>query len=261
MNIIADMHTHTLSSSHAYSTLAENCMIAKERGLSHVALTNHGPAILDAPNVVHFLALMPKHCRGVRVLSGVEVNILGDHIENKGPFTEIFGGMDIEKWRKFGGNGFDLPDFCLSRLEYVVASIHDGCVTPSTVDEHTRLILRALDNPHIDCLGHLGNPRFQADYEQIVKKCKETGKIIEINNHSPVARKGSEKNCEEIARLCMEYGVYVVVSTDAHFMEEVGDFGNSLALLEKVGFPEELVLNADIRRLGQWFRTRKGIEI
>ncbi len=261
MKIIADMHTHTLSSHHAFSTIAENCSVAKERGLTHVALTNHGPAMMDAPNIVHFLALMPKVACGVRVLSGAEVNILGDHIDTSGPFSEIFAAMDIDKWRKFGGNGFDLPDFCLSRLEYVVASMHDGCVSPSTVEEHTRLILRALDNPHIDCLGHLGNPRFQADYEQIVKKCAETGKIIEINNHSPVARKGSEDNCEQIARLCKQYKVNVVVSSDAHYMDEVGDFEFSLGLLNKVGYPEEMILNADGDRFAAWFKSRKGIDI
>lgn len=261
MKIIADMHTHTLTSHHAYSTLAENCTVARERGLSHIAMTNHAPAMLDAPSIAHFLALMPQYAKGIRVLGGAEVNILGDHTESSGLFADLFGDMGIDKWRKFGGNGFDLPDFCLSKLEYVIASIHDGCVIPTTVEEHTQLYLKALDNPHIDCLGHLGNPRFKADYEPIVQKCAKTGKIIEINSHSPVARKGSEPNCEIIAKLCIQYNVPVVVSTDAHYMDEIGDFTLSLALLEKVSFPEPLILNADLDRLRTWFKAKKGIEI
>ena len=40
-DILADMHTHTLFSKHAYSTVKENIEVAKKRGLKYLAITDH----------------------------------------------------------------------------------------------------------------------------------------------------------------------------------------------------------------------------
>ena len=41
MKIIADTHTHTLMSTHAYSTIIENIAEAKKKGLKFIAITDH----------------------------------------------------------------------------------------------------------------------------------------------------------------------------------------------------------------------------
>jgi len=237
MKIIADMHTHTIVSGHAYSTLAENCRIARERGLTHIALTDHAPSVPGAPSLIYFRANAPKFSEGIRVIKGAEVNILSEEGE------------------------LDLPDAVLMRLEYVIASMHEVCWKPSDYDTHTRAWLSILDNPYVDCLGHIGNANYMFDMETVLKKCAEKGKIIEINNHSFEIRKGSAENCRKAALLCMKYNVPVVVSTDAHYMDEVGEFNNSLGMLEDIGFPEELILNADAERLRGYFKQKKGIDI
>lgn len=43
MNYIADLHTHTIASDHAYSTLLENIEYAKRAGMQALAITDHGP--------------------------------------------------------------------------------------------------------------------------------------------------------------------------------------------------------------------------
>ena len=43
MRLIADTHTHTLASNHAYSTVMENIVAAREQGLLYMAMTEHGP--------------------------------------------------------------------------------------------------------------------------------------------------------------------------------------------------------------------------
>ena len=43
MNIVADLHTHTLACGHAYSTLTEVIQEASDKGLKAVGLTEHGP--------------------------------------------------------------------------------------------------------------------------------------------------------------------------------------------------------------------------
>ncbi|MHC1695049.1 MAG: PHP domain-containing protein [Eubacteriales bacterium] len=52
-NIIADMHTHTIASDHAFSTLKENITEAKQIGLFAIAATDHGPALPDSPHDWH----------------------------------------------------------------------------------------------------------------------------------------------------------------------------------------------------------------
>ena len=49
MNIIADTHTHTSASTHAYSSLSEVVHAAALKGLYAVAITDHGEAMPGSP--------------------------------------------------------------------------------------------------------------------------------------------------------------------------------------------------------------------
>ena len=257
MKIYADMHTHTVISGHSYSTLRENCVEAKELGHIAIALTDHAPAISGAPQPIYFMAQVPKTQVGIRVLAGVEVNLI-----SPGKALQMPGSAaSIEDWDGFAmHNGFDLPDWLLERKEYVIASMHNGYYIDEGYAGNTERWLRVLDNPNVDCIGHIGQEAFPCDYETIIKKCVEKNVLLEINNHSFEVREGSAKNCGQVARLCKKYGARIVVSSDAHNAEEVGRFPHSLALLEEVGFPEELVVNSSPERLKAYF-AEKGVVI
>ena len=45
MKILLDTHTHTLASTHAYSTVLEMAKYASEAGMEAIAITDHAPAI------------------------------------------------------------------------------------------------------------------------------------------------------------------------------------------------------------------------
>ena len=112
MKIIADTHTHTVASGHAYSTITENARAARERGLRFLCMTDHAPKLLGAPTEVFFGAMMnilPPEIEGVHILRGVEVNIL-----------------DRE------GN-LDLKPRILAGLEWVIASMHNIVYEPEDV--------------------------------------------------------------------------------------------------------------------------------
>jgi len=238
MKFIADMHTHTIASGHAYSTIAENCAAAAKRGHTHIVMADHAPSMPGAPHLIYFMASAPKYVEGIRVIKGAEANVLGENGE------------------------LDLPEIALKRLEYVIASMHEPCWNPGKDKEAvTRAWLKVIENPYVDCLGHVGNGNYPFDMDTVIRKCAEKGKIIEINNHSFEVRRGSDVNCREVARLCVKYGVNIVVSSDAHYKDEVGVFDHSIALLEELGVPEELVLNADVDRLKRYFLDHKGIEV
>ena len=237
LSIIADTHTHTIASGHAFSTISEYARAARERGLRFLCMTDHAPRIPGAPAPVFFMAvksLLPQELDGVYLLRGVEANVVG--------------------W-----NGeLDLPQTLLHTLEWVIASMHVVVIDPADVQAHTNAWLQIAKNPDVDVLGHLGDGRYAFEHEPVVRACAQYGKIIEINNHSFSGRPGSNENCRDIARLCARYRVPVVVATDAHFWDAEGRFDQSLAMLEEIGFPEELILNADYDRFASVLQEKTG---
>lgn len=40
-----DLHTHTIASGHAFGTIWENARAAKDKGISVLAITDHGPSV------------------------------------------------------------------------------------------------------------------------------------------------------------------------------------------------------------------------
>ncbi|MDP4182219.1 MAG: phosphatase [Bacillota bacterium] len=236
MRIVVDSHTHTISSGHAYSTVQEMAREAAGRGIEMFAITDHGPSMIGAPCPIHFanLRVIPEEIYGVRVLKGIEANII-----------------------KFDGT-IDLKDEYLRRLDFVMASFHDLCIKPGTVEEHTEAMVNALKNPLIDAVAHPGNPYFQVDIDRVVNCAKEYNKLIEINNHSFVVRKGSEKNCTEFALKCREKGVKVICGSDAHISFDVGNFDRVTALLKSIDMPEELILGSSCEEFLKYVKEKKA---
>ena len=239
IHLIADLHTHTVASSHSFSTVIEIFEAAREAGLKAAALTDHGPGMPDAPHLWHFdtLRMLPDVLSGVRLLRGAEVNL-----------------MDWD-------GTLDLPGATLGKLDFVIASMHPPCLKPGTIKEHTEAWLSLARNPLVDCLGHTGQVEFPYDVGTVVRVCKETGTLMEINNNSFVARPGSHENCLAIAACCAAQGVPVVVNTDAHWAGQVGHADHAIDLLQSIHFPEELIINADLGRLSDWFWKRKKIKL
>ena len=220
--IIADMHTHTSASAHAYSSLAENAEWAKRRGLFALAKTDHAPALPDSAHEWHLQntrRTVGEYVNGVRIFRGAEANLKG------------------------ADGSVDLPDKTMAALEWVIASCHEPVMPRLGEDGITEAWLNITKNPLIDCVGHAGDERYRFDYERVIKEFAHYGKVVEFNHHSFNVRRGSAENCAQIARLCKKYGVLAVVSSDAHFAQEVGRFWEALRTLEEAGFPEELLLN------------------
>lgn len=235
MKILVDTHTHSISSGHAYSSLQEMAKEASMNGTLMFALTDHGPSMLGAPTLFHFgnLKAIPAVIYGVRVVKGVEANIID-----------------------FKGNT-DMPDDYLKKLEFVIASLHEPCIEPGTIEENTAAFVNALRNPFIDAVGHPGNPQFEVDIDEVVKTALKYNKMIEINNHSFDVRKGSWENCVKFAAKCKEYGVRVVCGSDAHISFDIGHFPKVLKIFEEVGMPEELVLNTSLDKMEAYLKERK----
>lgn len=241
MKIAGDTHTHTIACGHATGTLMENAICARRRGLRFVAITEHSGGLPGAPMIWWFNNLMwhvPAEVEGVTLLKGVEANIV--NVDGK----------------------LDFPEDVMQRLELVVASVHFREVFEHgdyTADDYTEMYCRVAENPLVDIIGHCGDPRFEYDFERIVRAFKENDKIVEINNASPKSRKGGEEKDRRIIQLCKEMGVKITLASDAHAAQSVGVLDYSIRLAEEVDYPEELIVNADYERFRAEMQSRRGL--
>lgn len=239
MRIIADLHTHSIASSHAYSTVDELCLAAARRGLSAIALTDHAPGMPDSPHLWHFTVMyrLPLLIHGVRMLRGVELNIS----DTKGTV--------------------DLPDKVIASLDFSIASMHEGMFPPSTSEAHTEAWLAIIENPLVDCLGHPAKRKYPIDIDVVVRACRDKGTLMEINEPALRGHKEDYDMACEIALACMKYDVPVTVSSDAHTCYELGDCRRSYQMLGDIGFPKDLVVNASVESMREYFIKRKHRDI
>lgn len=225
MKAIIDLHTHSLSSGHAYSTVKENIEYAKINNLKYYGLSDHGINMPGGPHVFYFqnLKVIPKEVDGVRVLKGMEANII-----------DFDGNLDI------------VFDKYTTGLDYLIASLHTVCLEPGTKEENTRATIKAMDKPLVKIIGHLDDGRYELDYEEIVKKAKEKNILLEVNNSSisPGSfRPNARENYKKLLDLCKKYKVRVILGTDAHVCYQVGVFDAAEQLIKDLDFPKELVIN------------------
>ncbi|MBA1334226.1 MAG: putative histidinol phosphatase and related hydrolases of the PHP family [Firmicutes bacterium] len=235
MKAVLDMHCHTISSGHAYSTIAEMAHAAREKGLAAIVMADHGPAMPGGPHLYHFgnLRALPRVIDEVLVLRGVEANILNP------------------------GGELDMPDDYLKRLDIVLAGLHDVCFRGDGIEDNTNAIIKAMENPLVDVIVHPGNPAYPIDKERVVEAAYNTGTLLEINNSSFVtSRKGSYDNCLEIAVMAKERGIMVSLGSDAHFASAVGEFGKVIELIDTAGIPEQQIINTSLHKLRAFLRGK-----
>ncbi len=231
-DIVADLHCHTVASVHAYSTVRDNINKAGSIGLQAIAFTDHGIGVADSPPLSFFdnLISLPDYIDGIRVLKGVEANIM-DHDGN-----------------------IDMPKKLLAKLDVVIASYHTSAVEPGDIQQHTNSYLMLAKNPYVHIIGHSGSHEYQYDYERVIPVFKENNKLVEINSHTFICRKKSIENCKTIAMLCAKHRVPIVVNSDAHSEFELGDIAAAVNMLNDIHFPKELILNTNLANTMNFFK-------
>ena len=266
---LCDVHTHTLFSRHAYSTIAENVREASEVGLELIGSADHFGDMLfterDVRNFQYFLntRIWPRTWDGVRVMHGCEADIV--NLDGK-----LFG-WDEPASRSIVHHRLEddclLQDRVFAHCDYVVASIHyKGFCHGASLAETTAMYVQALEHPKVLVLGHPGRAGVPFDLDEVLLAAKDMGKLIEINEHSFVMggmngkRPAAYEPCKRIAQRCAELGVQVAVSTDAHICTQVGRFDQALGLLEEIDFPQELIATRDAEAFLAVARDAVGFE-
>lgn len=239
MRFPVDLHTHTIASDHAYSTIHEYVLEADRKGISMFAVTDHGPDVPDAPHPWHFgnLRVVPNLIDDIAVLRGVEANI------------RIDGSLDLE-------------DHYLNRLDIVLAGFHPN-YEPTNEEEHTRLAEIVIKSGKVDIITHLGNPRYPINMRKVLECAKENNVAVELNSSSDVnTRMGSTENCIEIAKLAKEIGNTIALGSDAHICYYLGCFSSLESIIENAGIRYDQIINTSPVKVLDFLesRGRKPIE-
>ena len=227
MNIELDMHTHTLASGHAFSTLQEMAQAASNKGLKLLGITEHTPGIPGTCDLIYFrnLHVVPRQMYGIELMLGAEINILDKD-----------------------GN-IDADETLMKLLDLRIAGIHSLCYEPGTREENTQGMIRVIRHPYIQIISHPGDGTAQLDFEPIVLASKEWGTLLEINNSSlkPTRNKvDARDNNLEILRLCKQYEVPVILGSDAHISFDIANYEYLYPLLQETEFPEALIVNRSV---------------
>lgn len=227
--ISLDVHTHTIMSGHAYSTLQEMAAVAQQKGLDILGITEHAPGIPGTCDPIYFrnLHVVPRQMGSLRLLLGAELNIL----DTRGTI--------------------DLDETIYPLLDLRIAGIHLLCWQGGTIEENTQGMVNAIRNPWTHIITHPGDGTAELLFEPIVLAAKETNTLLEINNSSLNPVRGKQKalaNNLEILRLCKHYEVPVILGSDAHFSASIADYGFVFPLLQETEFPDGLIMNYDADR-------------
>ncbi len=198
-----DLHTHT-NETDGRDTLEEMAQAAQERGYSYLAVTDHSKQVTVAKGLdedrllkqVDAVDGLNDSLKGLTLLKGIEVDILKD-------------------------GSLDLPDRVLERLDIRVCSVHSHFNL--TAKEQTERILRAMDNPLFNVLGHPSGRLIQTrnaydlDMERIMEGAKERGCFLELNSQP------ERMDLRDVhLKRAREIGVLISISTDAHWSKNLG---------------------------------------
>jgi DNA polymerase (family X) len=232
-DIRGDLHSHTTLSD-GRNTLAEMADAGRERGYAYMAITDHSASHGFGDHVtaerlwerIEEVAAWNEGKRGFRLLAGSEINI----------------GLD---------GGLDYPDDLVEALDWVVASVHTSfSISPAAMTER---VLTAIENPRVDCIGHLTGrligrrEPYGVDVEAVVEAAARTGTMIEINGN-PNRRDLSEHH----AKLAKEAGAKIVLNTDAHGVDTLNNMAYAVATARRAWLTP-----ADIANTCGWAEFKK----
>ena len=219
-----DLHMHTTATD-GRDSLEAMAAAAHAAGRSYIAITDHSKALamangLDERGVLEHAArvrALNGRFEGLTLLAGIECDILED------------GRMD-------------LADDCLAQLDIVVASVHSRFNQDEA--QMTDRVLRALECPWVDVLGHptgrllLKREPARVNMEQVATAAARHGVALEINCQ-PHRLDLNDAH----ARLARERGVRLVVSTDAHSANELGNLRWGVLMARRAWLEPDAVLN------------------
>jgi DNA polymerase (family X) len=198
-----DLHMHTTESD-GKDDIRGMAAAARDAGLEYIAITDHSQSLAMANGLDERRALahaariraVDAEGVGVRLLAGIECDIRPD-------------------------GSLDLADDCLASLDIVIGSVHSAFNQDH--QEMTARLLRAIENPHVDVLGHptgrrlLKREPYQFDVAAVIDAAVARGVALEINCQA------ERLDLSDVhAKLARDRGARFVISSDGHSRAALG---------------------------------------
>ena len=237
-DIRGDLHDHTDWSGDGRMTLRQLLDSAVQRGWEYIAVTDHAEDLringLDREAMRRQrdeVRTLRRAYDNLAVLHGAELNIGAD------------GTVDYD------------PAF-VAGYDWTVASVHSQFALD--VREQTARVLAAIRNPDVHAIGHLTGRRIgrragiRLDLDAVLDACRETGTALEVNCHLDRLDAPAD-----VLRDAAASGVLVVISTDAHRVNELANHRWGVRLARRGRVPREQVANTwSVERFLGWIRSR-----
>ncbi len=235
--ILADLHTHT-DRSDGLVPLASMVEAALEMGYKYYGVTDHGPKLYmtglkpeDLEAQRHEIRRLSEEL-GIPILQGLELNI--------GPEGEV-----------------DYPEEVLRELDFAVASIHSHFNMDR--EAMTRRLVRAMENSYVNIIGHpttriIGKRQpLEFDMERVLETAARTGTAMEINSFPDRLDLSDED-----ARLAVEAGCLIAISTDAHAPAHLSLIRYGVATAQRGWVEGERVVNTwPLERFLEFVRSKR----
>ncbi|HEV7767995.1 MAG TPA: DNA polymerase/3'-5' exonuclease PolX [Thermoanaerobaculia bacterium] len=238
-HLLGTFHVHTTFSD-GRNTVGQMLSAANDRGWEYVGISDHSPLAYYAGGLSEErlkqqhaeIAREEKNFAPMRVFRGTEADILQN-------------------------GAIDYGDKILSKLDFVIASIHSGFTMSK--DEMTERILTAMDDPYVTFLGHLTGRRllsregYSVEYERIFEKAGQRGVMIEINGNP----QRLDLDWRHIRR-ALDLGVLFSINPDAHSINEYNAVITGTWVARKGGLgPKQIFNTRGVEEVAEWFAAKK----
>jgi len=238
--LLGFLHCHTHYSDGS-NTVEEMALAAKARGYAYIGITDHSAAAayaggLGADDLLRQcdeIDAVNAHLEGIRVLKGVEADILQD-------------------------GTLDYGDEVLARLDFVIGSIHSRFTM--TREEMTARVLAAMDSPYLTILGHptgrllLQREAYALDMDAVIAKAAQTGVALEIN--ADPHRLDIDWRLLAKAKAA---GCTISIGADAHNVAGIANAQYGVGIARKGGLGRADILNCrDVEGFVAFARRRRG---
>ena len=229
------LHVHS-DYSDGVSSIEEMAVAAKKMGYSYIGICDHSQSVTYAGGMSiesvkkqwKEINSLNKKLRGIKVLKGIECDILGD-------------------------GALDYPEKMLNGFDFVIAAVHSRF--SMSEDEMTRRIIKAVENPHVHILAHptgrllLTREHYKVNMHKVIDAAAENDVAIEINSNP--------HRLDLDWRLCpyaKSKGVKIAICPDAHSVENLEDIYYGIGIARKGWLTKEDILNTlTLKEIEGWF--------
>lgn len=240
MVIYGDYHTHT-TYSHGIGTILENAIIAKQKGLKQIAITDHGFNHSLYGISRKDVKAMREECieaekqTGVKILLGIEANF----ISNDGTIDLTEKEIKLFDIILVGHHNFVKSKKISDKFSLFYRNIFSKMVKPSKkkIEKNTQVYLKAMKKNKINVFTHL-NYGMKVNTLKVALAARDNNVLIELNGKRILF---TDEEMIEMAKNKVKF----IINSDAHSSDRIGEVNNAINLVTRLNIPKELVVNLD----------------